>query len=147
VELRLNSQISAQVCTGYELDVSVDNAQAYFAIDRWNGPLGSFTLLAVNYNVPVVKNGDVVSATITSTGVITGYLNGVAEVTATDTMFPFGNPGIGFFASGSSVVDSTYGWSSFSATDGASINPTPTAAPTPTPVPTASPTTRRHHRG
>jgi hypothetical protein len=149
VELRLDSALSANKCTGYEVDMSVDAEQSYFAIDRWNGALGAFTLLAVNYNSPRVKNGDTVSATITSSGVITAYLNGVEQVSATDTTFTGGNPGMGFYLEGVTGINANYGFTSYTATDsGSAPVPTPTATPTPpasTPTPHPRPI-HRHHR-
>jgi len=123
VEIRLRSAISNHLCTGYEIDVSVDSVQQYFAIDRWNGALGSFTLLNVNYGAPQVRNGDVIKATIDANGLIIAYLNNVEMVRATDTTFATGNPGIGFYVSGATGLGANFGLSSFTATDGVSDAP------------------------
>src|SRR5271166_6513568 len=139
VEIRLRSVVQPHSCTGYEIDCSVSASQQYVAIDRWNGALGSFTLLAVNYNVPQIKTGDVVRATIVGS-TITAFLNGAPVVQATDSTFTTGNPGMGFYLQGASGLDANYGFSSFSASDSASPTPSPTVAPTPTPSPTVAPT-------
>src|SRR5271166_4441866 len=147
VEIRLRSSLSAHSCTGYEIDCSVSSLQQYVAIDRWDGALGSFTLLAVNYNVPQIITGDLITATI-SGGTITAYLNGVQVVQATDSTFSTGNPGIGFYLQGASGLNPNYGFSSFIASDnggGPISTPSPSPSPTATPTPTPSPTWHHHH--
>ena len=74
-----------------------------------------------------LTNGAVVSASITN-GVITGYLNGVPIIRATDNTFTNGNPGMGFWLDGASPsVETDYGFTSFTATDG-TTNVLPTSA-------------------
>jgi hypothetical protein len=124
VELRLRSAIAPHSIRGYEVGFKVTSASdAYLIIVRWNGPYGDFTYLlnahAAQYGV---KDGDVVSAKIVG-NVITAYKNGVVMGTATDNTYTTGSPGVGFnlenAASGCSGSNDQYGFSRFTATDGA----------------------------
>jgi hypothetical protein len=123
VEIELNTTITAHNISGYEVNCRVpDNAKAYFSIVRWNGALADFTILKQLYGQGC-KNGDVFSA-VNVKGVITGFLNGVAVVTASDATFKDGAPGIGFDSCGLPQTPSqctnsftTYGISSFSASN------------------------------
>ena len=151
VELRLRTTITADSITGYEINcsVSTDPDYYYLQIVRWDGPLNSWTLLDSRSAHAV--NGDVLKATI-SGSTITAYLNGTQIVQVTDNAYTRGSPGIGFFLQGASGLNANYGFSSFTATDGAGSTSTPTATPTPTPTPTATPTsiltptpTPQHH--
>jgi hypothetical protein len=113
VELRLRSSISAHSCTGYELNFS----SGYSQVVRWEGPLGSFTILANNTSVSV-KNGDVVKATIIGNE-ITVFINNVQVNHVFDNTYTKGAPGIGFFNAGSAnSPNSEYGFTNFTATDG-----------------------------
>ena len=142
VELRLRSNISAHSCTGYEIYYSVIPSNPYLYITKWLGPVDSFSIVTGTTGSSVaVKTGDVVLATA-SGNTITGYINGVQKIQLTDSSFPTGNPGIGFYISGAGGAPSSqsqYGFSSFTAT-GAIVAPTPTPTPTPVPTPTATPT-------
>lgn len=124
VELRLHTTISStyDTITGYEVFFSVGKTGAsYMGIARWNGSRGSFNYLAwksgSNYGV---VDGSTVSATISSSGVISAYINGVLVASATDTTFAAGAPGMGFNFGGTSPCNSTsvsrtYGFKYFSA--------------------------------
>ena len=136
VELHLNTTITPNSITGYEFDASVDSNNPYLVIVRWNGPQNSFCYISTGstcatprvYPV-VIHDGDVLKATNVN-GTLTFYVNGVAQVTATDSTYKAGAPGIGFWNVGGSASDlSHYGFSSFSATDGqaGSSAPTPTS--------------------
>lgn len=124
VELRLHTTISStyDTITGYEVFFSVGKTSAsYMGIARWNGSRGSFNYLTIKYgsNYGVVS-GSTVSATISSTGVINAYINGVLVASATDTTFAAGTPGMGFNFGDSSPCNSTsvskmYGLKYFSA--------------------------------
>lgn len=120
VELRLRTTITAHSITGYEINCSVSTAsgQNYVQIVRWNGPLGSFTLLDSRANGPCV-NGDVLKAT-SSGSTITVYRNGTSLFSVTDSTYTTGSPGIGFYVQGASGLDSNYGFSNYTATDGSS---------------------------
>jgi hypothetical protein len=120
VELRLRSALSLHKATGYEILFRCSKTgKAYTEIVRWNGPLGSFTYLrrakGSHYGV---ANGDVVKATIVG-NVITAYVNGVQVLQATDPTYTSGSPGMGFYIEGTTGVNGDYGFTSFTATDGA----------------------------
>lgn len=107
VELRLRSSITPRSCTGYEVFWRcLKNDNAYSEIVRWNGPVADFTSIARQRGPDFgVKDGDVVEATIIG-AVITGYINGVEVISATDDTFTEGSPGIGFnFGVGHTNVD------------------------------------------
>ncbi len=138
VEMHLLSSLSAHVATGYEISFSAqpDGSDGYVLIVRWNGDVGDFTYLVsssgTQYNV---NDGDVVMATV-SDGVINAYKNGVLMATATDATFTTGAPGMGFNYGQCSGPcqgpNNGYGFTSFSATDGA-LDPAP-SVPAATPV-------------
>ncbi|HVP46764.1 MAG TPA: hypothetical protein VMT32_09280 [Bryobacteraceae bacterium] len=120
VELRLRSSLSAHSATGYEINFRCSKTEkAYSEIVRWNGPLGNFTYLSQhNGSQYGVANGDVVKATIVG-DVITVYINGVQVNQAKDGTYTTGSPGIGFFLECAPGVNCDYGFSSFTASDGA----------------------------
>jgi hypothetical protein len=92
VELHLRWSDAPNLARGYEVLLGLGS---YVGIVRWNGPIGDFTELAFAW-LPPTKDGDIFEATAIG-NVITGYLNGVQVVQATDSIFSAGNPGIGFF--------------------------------------------------
>jgi hypothetical protein len=124
VELRLHTTVNStyDTITGYEVFYSVGKSSAsYMGIARWNGSRGSFNYLVMKYgsNYGVV-NGSTVSATISSSGVIKAYINGVLVASTTSTTFPTGAPGMGFNFGNMSPCNSTsvartYGLKYFSA--------------------------------
>jgi len=97
VEIRLRSTLSAHHCTGYEVFWRcLKSKNAYVEIVRWNGKVGDWTSLKKNNGAQYgVKDGDLVKATIAG-NVIKGYVNGAEMISATDTTYKEGNPGIGF---------------------------------------------------
>ena len=115
VELRLRTVIAPHSITGYEINFRcLKTSSAYMQIVRWNGALGSFTILnsysGAQYGV---ANGDFVKASI-SGNQISVYINGVLMGSATDSTFPSGNPGIGFdYGCGTTYGD--FGLTSFAA--------------------------------
>jgi hypothetical protein len=118
VELRLRSSISAHKATGYEINFRcLKDGGAYTQIVRWNGALGSFTYLnaagGANYGV---ADGDVIKATIIG-NVITVYTNGKQVLQASDSTYATGNPGMGFYLSGTAGLNQDYGFSSFTASE------------------------------
>jgi Concanavalin A-like lectin/glucanases superfamily/Bacterial Ig domain len=119
VELRLRSTLSAHSCTGYEVLFSLRNdGDPYCQIVRWNGALGDFTYVAATSGSQcIIQDGDEVKATITNQ-TITAYINGVPILQGTDTTFSSGNPGMGFFIEGATDVNSDYGFTNFTASDG-----------------------------
>lgn len=90
VEIRLNSSITSNSITGYEINCSVKSDDPYTQIVRWNGPLGNFTLLDARGTG--CRNGDVLKA-INRNGTITSYINGTAILSVTDHAFTGGSPG------------------------------------------------------
>ena len=98
VELRLRSSMSAHTSTGYEvLFRCLRTPKAYASIVRWDGSVGKFTYLAQEFGLQCgVGDGDLIKAAIVG-NVITGYINGVQVLRATDSTFPSGSPGIGFW--------------------------------------------------
>jgi hypothetical protein len=114
VEIRLRSSLSAHRATGYEINFRcLKTGAAYSEIVRWNGPLGDFTYLStISGSKYGVANGDIVKATIMG-NVISVYINNVLILTATDSTYSSGNPGLGFCC-GSSMSD--FGFTSFTAT-------------------------------
>lgn len=99
IELRIRTSISPQGITGYEFNFrALAKGNTYIQIVRWNGPLGSFSILA-EIPGPGVRDGDLLKATA-SRNTLTAYINGVQVLQTTDTTFNNGSPGIGFFNSG-----------------------------------------------
>ena len=120
VELRLRTAITARRITGYEFDyrLTSDGSQ-YLALVRWNGPINDFTYLRLlSPGGPGLHDGDVVMATAIGS-VLTGYINGVRVMQATDGTYSGGSPGIGFWNLGGTVSDfADFGFTSVTATDG-----------------------------
>src|SRR5262249_54023445 len=113
VELRLRSNISPHVITGYEvLFRCTHDGTQYTEIVRWNGPLGNFTYvkqLAGTAAGPGIRNGDVVKATIVG-NVITGYINNVQVIQGTDSTYANGNPGMGFYLHRAANLNADFGF-------------------------------------
>ncbi len=107
VEIRLRSSMTPHSCTGYEVFFRCLKTDAGYAeIVRWNGAIGEFTslkkLIGPQYGV---RDDDVIEASIVGSS-ITGYINGVEVISATDDRYPTGSPGIGFnFFVGDTNVD------------------------------------------
>ena len=114
VEIRLRSSISAHSNTGYEILFELP-PHNFCQVVRWNGPLGQWTSLG--YLGSGVHNGDVVKATIVG-NVITVYVNGVSQGQVIDSTYKSGSPGMGFYLEGTTGVNSHYGFTRFTATDG-----------------------------
>ena len=107
VEIRLRSTMEPHSCTGYEVFFRcLKTEDGYAEIVRWNGKIGDFTSLAKLTGPQYgVEDGDVIQASIAGS-VITGYVNGVAKISAVDDVFAEGSPGIGFnFFVGDTNVD------------------------------------------
>lgn len=118
VELRLRSSLAAHSCTGYEVMFSLrSDSSCYVAIVRWNGAFGNFTVLnQVTGTSYVLSDGAQLKATIVGSK-ITAYIGTQMVVTATDTTYTGGTPGVGFDHNGPSSDDSKFGFTSFAATD------------------------------
>ncbi len=98
VELRLRSSLARHNATGYEVLFRCSKtASAYASIVRWDGRLGIFTYLSQMKGPQFgVADGDIVKATVVG-DVITGYINDVPVIRATDKTYTDGNPGMGFW--------------------------------------------------
>jgi hypothetical protein len=127
VEIRLRTSISAHRITGYEINCRTpSDSFSYIQIVRWNGALGDFTSLNI-LNGTGCSNGDVLKASITGS-TIHVYRNGTLMLSATDSTFTTGNPGVGFnFGCGTAY--NQFGLTSYTATDGTATS-TPPAPPT-----------------
>jgi hypothetical protein len=112
VELLLRFRITAHSARGYEVLWGQDGE---INIVRWNGPLGNYTPLgqSVGVNIGPAVNGDVLRAEIVGTQ-IKVYRNGSLVLSATDSTWSDGQPGIGFWLR-SGATPSSYGWDAFSA--------------------------------
>jgi hypothetical protein len=104
IELRLRCNLQAHLCTGYEIFFRpLKTEKGYAEICRWNGDYrteaynGLFWTSLARHEGPQygIQEGDVIEATAEG-NVIKGYINGKEVITATDTVFPTGAPGIGF---------------------------------------------------
>ena len=117
VELRLRTTITANSITGYEFNFRcTSDGSQYAQIVRWNGPLGSWTLLD-SRSGPGLHDGDVIKATAKGS-TLTIYVNGTALFSVTDSTFTNGSPGIGFYnQNGTTSNNKDYGLKSFSAAD------------------------------
>lgn len=114
IGLRLNSTLSANLCTGYEFLI---NMYGGFQLVRWEVTPMTFTVLgSAGPTAPVT--GDVYVASRAGND-LTLTKNGVLVFTITETAFMGGGPGVNFFIR-SPEITTDYGWSSFSATDGLS---------------------------
>jgi hypothetical protein len=128
VEILLRFSIAQGIATGYEITFSVDpnvTNGRYVQLNRWNGALGAFTLLA-NGASTLINNGDTLFASIIGT-VITVKVNGTSVGgsfpydTAGDTpKYASGAPGIGHYfkndLAAGTYASSDFGLSAFSVT-------------------------------
>lgn len=117
IELRLRSRIAPHQNSGYEVNFRCSTgAGRYIQIVRWNGRFGDFTYIKTAVG-PGIRDGDVVKAVIAGT-VITVYVNGAQVLSATDSTYSSGNPGIGFFLQkGAAKRNRDFGFTKFMATD------------------------------
>jgi hypothetical protein len=119
VEIRLRTTISPHRNSGYEINFRcTHDGSQYVEIVRWNGRLGDFTYLRQVEGGPGLYDGDVVRASIIGS-VITAFINGTQVAQATDATFTQGNPGMGFYLDGKAGLNADYGFTFFSASDGA----------------------------
>jgi hypothetical protein len=118
IELLLRFSIGAHDAHGYEV---LWGLTGYVAVVRWNGPLGNYTPVydPGSGSIRIPRNGDVLRAEINGNMLVV-KLNGgtvaTVDLAAVGTVWPSGQPGIGFWP-----VDSanpiSYGWQSFEAGD------------------------------
>lgn len=108
IELLVRFSITANSAKGYEVYWST-NGGIY--IVRWNGPLDSFSPLAVADGYYAV-DGDTMRVEAVGT-TITVFVNGRAILSTTDSSYSNGSPGMGFMPWGDNAVLTNYGWKSF----------------------------------
>jgi hypothetical protein len=115
LELRLRSNISANVNSGYEIDFFLGgNIQ----VVRWNGSAGDFDRIGSAFVTPALNNGDVLYAQIVG-NIITIKVNG-ATIGTIDvssiggTVYNTGLPGIGHNHVGAlDGTEALYGFTAF----------------------------------
>jgi len=112
VEILLRATDAPHSVKCYECNLSFDGQ--YCEIVRWNGKVGDFTYLARGAPSAAPRNGDTFKA-VAQGSLIIVYLNDVEIIRATDTNYPTGNPGIGFYRGAPCGSNADYGFSSFSA--------------------------------
>jgi hypothetical protein len=121
VELRLNTTISAHSITGYMCSFSVKNdGSQYAGFGRWNGAYGNFTSLGLVTGFSAIVNGDTISCKrVGST--LTMFHNGNLLLTATDSTYLGGSPGISTNIDGNGgtggATNIAFGISCFQASD------------------------------
>jgi hypothetical protein len=115
VELRLRTNITAHSITGYEFNFrAIADGSQYAQIVRWNGALNSFAYVS-SVTGPGLHDGDRICATAVGS-TLTGYINDAGVVSGTDTMFPSGSPGVGFYLqNGTAQMLPDYGFTQFTA--------------------------------
>ena len=117
VELLLRFSIAPHDAHGYEVLFSTRAGGRYAQIVRWNGALNDFTELTDIVPMPMLRDGDVVKATAVGT-LIQGFINNILIVSVNDSVFPSGNPGVGFFCSrGTPDLADDFGFYDFTAFD------------------------------
>lgn len=116
VELLLRWNSFPHKATGYEcLFRCIDSTGFYMEVVRWNGALGDFTYLDRLHSSSMgIKDGDILKASITG-DVIRVYINGVIKLQVSDSVYPEGNPGIGFFLRGCTGTNTDFGFKEFTA--------------------------------
>jgi len=112
VEILLRCTDAPHSVKCYECNLSFDGT--YCEIVRWNGAVGDFTYLARGTPHAAPRNGDTFKA-VAQGDLIIVYLNDVEVIRASDTSYPTGNPGVGFYRGAPCGSNSDYGFSSFSA--------------------------------
>jgi hypothetical protein len=120
VELLLRFQISAHRARGYEV---LWGHNGEFAVVRWNGKLGDFTIVAAldspelggyGPGPGVAVDGDVLRAEIVG-AVVRVYKNGrLVFIAPPNDTWTTGQPGIGFWPTPGSTLQ-RYGWKSYEA--------------------------------
>jgi hypothetical protein len=114
-EIRLRSTMTANSSRGYEVLLTGSGAHAASAqIVRWNGAPGDFTVLTTSGPGGNVTDGDILEAQMVGT-TITVKINGRQVLTATDSTYSNGSPGMGFFTRNPSPP--AHGFSSYTASN------------------------------
>ena len=127
VEVHLRMTVAASSITGYECNLSVSHAisggggQQYMQIVRWDGALGSFALLDSRDPGSLVLDGDILQGSAVGSTITVSLIRGTTTIysfSVTDTTYPTGAPGVGFFLENTTGINANYGFSAFTATDG-----------------------------
>lgn len=118
VAVTLRWTITSTLTTGYECNIHHNGN--YASITRWNGALGSFDEITHITNVTTPQDGDVLSATVIGTNIVS-YLNGAVLATADlaafgGTIWVTGNPGLDLFRNNGGASN-TFCVTSFTAVD------------------------------
>lgn len=125
LELRLNTSISANSITGYEIQFipfQSTTANCTYSIQRWNGPIGNFTAVATTAVLAgsnaCLHTGDRIRA-LNLSGKMYAYINDnlAFYTTGTDTTYTGGSPGLGTFILTGQGLSSDFGLSALTATD------------------------------
>ena len=111
-ELHLRWNDTSSTASGYECNIAYNGE--YCQIVRWEGGFGSFTELKKANGVTAPQTGDVFKASIVGSLIIVS-MNNVEIIRASDTTWPTGNPGMGFYIE-STTNNQGFGFSSFTAT-------------------------------
>jgi hypothetical protein len=121
-ELRFRITAASHSLTGYEVELqSFRVTGCIIDLVRWNGPLDNFTVLtSVSDAAPslCLLTGDVARATMIG-GMIRVFVNGVEakHLSATDSTYASGAPGIGTFILSGGGLTNNFGFSAYTATD------------------------------
>jgi len=127
VELLFRMAQTGSTTRGYEMNFDTGGNAA---LVRWDGPLGAYTFISHGTGNPhALQDGDVFSASVSGNGVFKAFVNGTLILSATDSTYLTGQPGIGFFIRNSSTAttefQSRYAFTSFTATDNTPLAPVP----------------------
>jgi hypothetical protein len=127
VELILRGSYTAHAQHLYECNLGyADSSGGFYAqIMRMDGAIGSFAEIDSQVSqLPTIRDGDVFTAEIIGNRINT-YVNGVKILTAADSTYANGQPGIGFFWRGTQNVND-FAFTSITATDVSStVRPLP----------------------
>jgi len=130
VELLLRMAQTSTTTRGYEMNFDTGGNAT---LVRWNGALGDYTFISHGTGNPhALQDGDVFSASVSGNGVFKAFVNGILVLSATDSTFLTGQPGIGFFIRDSVTANtefqSRYAFTSLSAADDTPLAPVPEPA-------------------
>lgn len=115
-ELLLRTTISSNSQVGYEFNVSASTGINYATIVRLEGTIGTFTTLAQRLDLHLV-DGDIMGFKVVGSS-FSAYLNGSLILgPVSDTTYPSGSPGIGFFLKNQTGNNDHYGITRFSTND------------------------------
>jgi len=112
IQLLLRFEIAAHNARGYEIIIYSKGGNK---IIRWNGSHGDFTVLpASGDGSGTPASGDVIRVEASGSSIIVRK-NGRQVLSAADTAWKDGNPGIAAFSRGADGVLASFGWASITA--------------------------------